>query len=92
MYYTYVLLCTDTKRNKSEFYTGFTKNLEIRIVDHKTKSVETTKIYDKIELVYYEVCFNEKDARIRENQLKTGFGRGYIKRRLVNYLNIKLRG
>ncbi|MCL5970340.1 MAG: GIY-YIG nuclease family protein [Patescibacteria group bacterium] len=86
MYYTYVLLCTDTKENKSKFYTGFTDDLRSRVIDHETKSVETTKKFDKIELVYYESCINETDARKRENQLKTGFGRGYLKRRLKNYL------
>ena len=92
MYYTYILFCTDTKKNKNQFYTGFSEDLKSRLIDHKTKGVETTKAFDKIELVYYEACINEKDARIRENQLKTGFGRGYLKRRLKNYLNLKLAG
>jgi predicted GIY-YIG superfamily endonuclease len=34
------------------------------------------------ELAYYEVCFSKKDALIREKQLKTGFGRSYLIRRL----------
>ncbi len=86
MYYTYVLLCTDTKRKRQEFYTGFSEQLPNRLEDHFTSSVKTTKTFDRIELVYYEVCFNKKDALLREKQLKTGFGRGYVKRRIENYL------
>jgi putative endonuclease len=37
-------------------------------------------------LVYCEVCLSKKDAQNRERQLKTGFGRGYLKRRLKNFL------
>jgi len=32
------------------------------------------------------VCQKETGARKRELQLKTGFGRGYLKRRIENYL------
>ena len=86
MYYTYVLLCLNTKTGKKMFYNGLTEDIDEREIDHKTKSVETTKDFDKIELVYYEACLNKTDARKRELQLKTGFGRGYIKGRLENYL------
>lgn len=89
MYYTYVLLCLDTKRDRKKFYIGTTQNLEKRVSRHKTKGVKSTKNFDKIELIYYEVCFNKADARKREYQLKTGFGRGYIKRRIENYLKEK---
>ena len=88
MYFTYVLRCVDNKRRCIEFYTGSSKILPNRIGDHESKSVKTTKSFDKIELVYYEACLNKTDALKREKQLKTGFGRGYIKRRLENYLKI----
>ena len=86
MFYTYILRCFDSKRNYDEFYTGVSSNLPNREIDHKTKSVKTTKKFDKIELVYYEACLDKKDAIAREKQLKTGFGRGYVKRRIKNYL------
>jgi putative endonuclease len=57
------------------------------MTDHLNKNVTTTKKFDKIVLVYYEACLSKKDARKRELQLKTGFGRGYLKRRMENYLN-----
>jgi putative endonuclease len=86
MYFTYVLRCIDLKTNIVEFYTGYSKSLPDRLDDHKSKSVTTTKSFDTVELVYYEACLNKYDAMKREIQLKSGFGRGYIKRRLENYL------
>lgn len=86
MYFVYVLLCIDSKRNRQEFYTGSCEQLPARIEDHITKSVKSTKSFDKIMLVYYEASLNKSDAIRREKQLKTGFGRGYIKRRIESYL------
>lgn len=85
MYYTYVLLCIDKSRNRQKFYIGLTDNLNQRITAHKNKEVKTTKSFDQIELAYFEGCCNKKDAGKRELQLKTGFGRGYINRRIENY-------
>ncbi len=89
MYYTYILLCTDLGRNRKHFYIGSTDNLKERLNRHKKGDIKTTKSFDKIELVYYEACLNKTDARKRELQLKTGFGRGYINKRLENYLKDK---
>ncbi|MBU1160065.1 GIY-YIG nuclease family protein [Patescibacteria group bacterium] len=86
MYYTYVLLCIDSKRNRRHFYIGSTENLKERVFKHKKGDIKTTKSFDKINLIYYEACLNKTDARKREIQLKTGFGRGYIKKRLENDL------
>jgi len=65
---------------------GYAQDLKKRVAQHRSKRIKTTKSFDKIELVYYEACLNKTDARKRELQLKTGFGKGYIKRRLENYL------
>jgi len=86
MYCTYVLLCTDSKGSRSRFYVGSTNDLKERLIRHRKGDVKTTKSFDKVVLVYYEACLNKTDARKRELQLKTGFGRGYIKRRLESYL------
>ncbi len=86
MYYTYVLLCQNIKCTIKEFYIGSTEDLKNRLKEHKTGEVKTTKNFDTVRLIYYEVCLNKTDARKRELQLKTGFGRGYLKRRLENYL------
>jgi putative endonuclease len=84
-YVVYVLQCKNSN-GESNFYIGYTLDLEERMKRHLRKEVFTTKKFDTITLVYYEACLNEYDARSRELQLKTGFGRGYIKRRLTNYL------
>ena len=55
-------------------------------MEHKAGEVKTTKSFDVILLIYYEACLSKTDARKRELQLKTGFGRGYLKRRLEGYL------
>lgn len=91
MYYTYVLLCSDNERDGNEFYVGFTSDLNNRLAKHKSGEVKTTKNFDRIILVYYEACLNKTDARKRELQLKTGFGGGYLKRRLENSIKDSLR-
>ncbi len=84
MYYTYVLICK--KGIRTIFYTGYSSDLRKRFKEHLDKNTNTTKKFDKINLIYYEACLNKTDAIKREKQLKTGFGRGYINRRLKNYL------
>ena len=86
MHFTYILSCHDNVRNRRNFYVGVTEDITNRLSRHKNKQVKTTKSFDKVELVYYEMCLNKTDALKRELQLKTGFGRAYIKRRLENYL------
>ena len=84
-YYVYVLGC-ENKNKKRKFYIGYCSDFEKRLKRHFNKEVKTTKKFDKINLIYFEVCLNKTDARKREFQLKTGFGREYLKRRLENYL------
>ncbi len=82
MYYVYVLYSIE----QDKLYTGFTKDLKNRVKNHLKKNCYTTKRFGKVELVYYEACKSEKDARCRERQLKTGFGRGYLRKRIKNYI------
>lgn len=89
MFYSYVLECIDSIRKRKKLYIGSSTDLKSRLEKHTTHSVKTTKSFDIIRLVYYEACLNKKDSRLRELQLKTGFGRGYLKRRLSNYLKAR---
>lgn len=84
MFYVYVLQCFIEL--KYEFYIGYCSNLKNRIYQHLNKEVKTTSKFDSLKLVYYESCINKTDAIKRELQLKTGYGRGYLKRRLETYL------
>lgn len=37
---------------------------------------------------FYEACFNEQDAKMREQYLKSGVGKRYVKNRLKFYFNL----
>ncbi len=80
MFYTYVL----KSAKDGKLYIGFSNNLKRRLEEHKNGFVVATKYRLPIELAYYEACNKEEDAIKREKQLKTGFGRAYLKRRLTD--------
>ncbi len=82
MYYVYVLYGAE----QDKLYIGFTEDLKKRIKEHQRNTCHTTKRLSNFELVYYEACKAKKDATNREKQLKTGFGRGYLRKRVSNYL------
>ena len=77
-YYTYVLKSLIDNKN----YIGWTNNLVRRIRKHDQGLVKSTTIRKPFKLIYYEACLSKEKAIKREKQLKTGFGRKYIKRRV----------
>ena len=79
-YYNYVL----KSKKDSNLYVGFCNDLQHRFEEHQRGLVQSTKSRGPWELIYYEACLNKADAIKREKQLKTGFGRAYLKRRLDN--------
>ena len=81
-YYTYVL-----KSNKDgKFYTGYTKNLKLRLEQHGGGLVDSTKGRRPLKLIYFEGCCNQQDATHREKYLKTFYGKMFIRNRLKSYL------
>jgi putative endonuclease len=76
--YTYVLKCAD-----GDMYTGSTDNLSRRIAAHEKGECRDTAKRLPLEMIYCEACRSLVAARLRERQLKTGFGRGYLRRRLA---------
>ena len=84
MFYTYVLL---SKRD-GRLYTGSTKDLRKRFSEHNNGKVSSTKSRGPFELIYYEACLNEQDARAREKYLKTGMGKRYLKNRIKRFLSL----
>ncbi len=82
MYYTYVL----QSMKDMDFYTGCTKDLKLRFEQHNKGLVESTKHRKPLNLIYYEACFNQSDARKREKYLKSYNEKMYLKRRLKSYL------
>ncbi|MFA5010227.1 MAG: GIY-YIG nuclease family protein [Patescibacteria group bacterium] len=77
-HYTYVL----KSRLDGKLYVGYTNDLFARLATHNAGMVPSTKSRRPFDLVYYEACLSATLARNREQQLKTGFGRAYLKRRL----------
>jgi putative endonuclease len=80
-YYTYVLL----SRKDGKRYIGYTNDLKLRFEQHQRGYVESTRYRRPFDLVYYEACLDEEDARRREKYLKTHYGRMYLKKRLKSY-------
>src|SRR5213592_1800558 len=77
MFYTYVRKCGDDR-----LYIGWAADLRKRLVQHRAGRVRATAHRLPVILEYYEACRSELKARLREKQLKTGFGRAYLRRRL----------
>ncbi len=83
MFYTYIL---KSKKN-GRMYTGSTSDLRKRLKQHNEGRSTFTKRDKPYELVYYEACMNEQDARSRELKLKSGYGKRYLKERLRGFLS-----
>ena len=67
--YTYILF----NKRKGSLYTGVTSDLMRRIQEHKLKVNDGfTKKYNVNKLGYYEIYENNKDAIVREKQIKAG--------------------
>lgn len=82
MFYTYIL---QSKKN-SQLYVGYTSDLKRRIREHNQGLNFSTKKYMPWEIIYYEACIEESDAKRREKYLKTTQGNRLIKRRLKDFL------
>ena len=59
MYYTYVLQSIKDGR----WYTGHSGDLRARIDDHLKGRVESTRQRRPLQLIYYEACLTEADAK-----------------------------
>ena len=79
MYYTYVL---KSKRD-DKYYIGFTRDLKNRFKEHGDGGVKSTKDRRPLELIYYEACLSKEKALKREKYFKTGFGRRFLKDRII---------
>ena len=66
MYYLYII----KSKKDGDLYTGSTNDLRRRFIEHNDGKVFSTKLRIPFELVCYEAYKNEKDARIREKNLK----------------------
>ncbi|HKZ35642.1 MAG TPA: GIY-YIG nuclease family protein, partial [Patescibacteria group bacterium] len=78
MFYTYVL----KSLKDGKLYTGYCFDLKKRLAEHNGGKVPATKSRLPLTLVYYEACLNKEKAIKREKYFKTGFGRGFLKKRI----------
>lgn len=83
-WYTYIL----RSLKDGETYTGSTNDLRKRFKQHSDGLGRSTKGRRPFELIYYEMCKNERDARSRELFLKSGMGKRYLKTRLKGFLSL----
>jgi len=81
MYYIYIL----QSEKDDGFYTGYTKDLKNRLLEHNQGNVHSTKKRLPVKLAYYEACVNQQDATKREKHLKTHYGKMYLGNRLKSY-------
>jgi len=68
MYYVYVL----KSLKDSNLYTGYTSDIDARILEHHQGLVKSTKNRQPLKLIYYECFLSETDARSEEKYLKSG--------------------
>lgn len=75
MIYVYVI-----RSNKDgRFYVGMSQNVEIRILEHNSGRVKSTKGYVPWRIFFHEAFPDRESARKREKYLKSGFGKKWIK-------------
>ncbi len=82
-WYVYII----TNKKQGVLYIGFTKDLKRRIYQHKNKVHPTTfsAKYNLDKLVYFESFEDEKEARLKEKQMKK-WNRGW-KIELIEKMN-----
>ena len=79
VWYTYVIECDD-----GSFYKGFTEDLTKRYQQHCNETgAEHTRKHKPKQLYYWEIHYSQEDAIAREKWLKSGVGREWFKREVV---------
>lgn len=82
-WFVYVLLCND-----GSFYKGITTDLYRRFYEHYIgKGAKHTKTHRPIKVIHHERFNSQEKARKREEELKTGYGREWLKREYDKYLS-----
>jgi putative endonuclease len=84
MFYVYIL----KSKKDNNLYIGYTNNLKKRIQQHNQGKNFSTSRRGSFSLIYYESFKSQKDATIREKQLKQfKSAYGHLKKRIVNSLH-----
>jgi putative endonuclease len=78
MWHVYILRCFN-----NGFYTGYTQNIERRILEHNSGKVHFTKNKRPVELISY-ISFKDKYKAFEfEKYLKSGSGAAFRNKRLI---------
>ena len=88
MWYVYIL----QSQEDNHLYTGMTNDLKRRLELHNRGKVYATKLRMPLELIYYEAHQSKNDAAAREQFLKSGWGKNWIKQTPKNYFQSKKLG
>ncbi|MBI1975128.1 MAG: GIY-YIG nuclease family protein [Parcubacteria group bacterium] len=83
MFYVYLL---QSKTKQDQLYVGYTEDLDARFKKHNAGGVQSTKPYRPWSLIYYESFTSKKDAKQREQYLKTTKGRRTLRLMLQDTL------
>ena len=68
----------------NRYYRGHTSNLIERFKSHNELSTKGYTVrYRPWKVVYVEFCTNKTEAILRENFLKSGFGRKWVEDKLI---------
>ncbi|MBI2097010.1 MAG: GIY-YIG nuclease family protein [Candidatus Sungbacteria bacterium] len=80
-------------KKDNDLYVGMTNDLRNRVTLHNSGKVFATRLRCPFTLAYYEAHQNKYDAAMREQFLKTGWGKNWVRRTLKNcYQSKKLGG
>ncbi len=77
MYYVYIL----KSLSSGKFYTGVTKNIEKRLLNHNKGGTRSTKPFKPWKIVYTEKFVDKKQAYKREYYLKSP--NGYLEKKSI---------
>ena len=72
--------------SNSNFYIGYTDDINRRYEEHQKGKVKTTSKYLPVGLIFYEAYINKKDAQRREKYFKTSKGRASLRMMLSETL------
>ena len=84
MYYVYVL----RSFRDGKLYTGCANDLKARLKLHNQGKIASTKERAPLQIIHYEAFLDKHDAFVREQWLKTGWGRNQIQTMLKTYLDL----
>lgn len=79
-YFVYILLSENFKKT----YTGFTDNIERRLLEHNSGKNYFTKRFKPWKLIHLEEFDSKVEATEREKYLKSAAGRRSVLKKLFN--------